>query len=120
MDLYSEIILDYYKNPRNQGKLDNPSNSAREHNPLCGDKINVDLLIKDGIISDIKFRGEGCAISLAATSMLTEQLVNKSPKKVLKLNQEYINNLLNIPISPGRAKCAMLGLICIKKALNHA
>ena len=120
MDLYSEIILDYYKNPRNKGKLHNPTTTATENNPLCGDNITVELDLKNDKILDIKFSGEGCAISQSATSMLTEQLIGKSTSEINKLNQKFILGLLNIPISPGRIKCALLGLAAIKKALNKA
>ncbi|MDA1060595.1 MAG: SUF system NifU family Fe-S cluster assembly protein [bacterium] len=118
MDLYSEIILDYYKNPRNKGTLDKATNVATEYNPLCGDRITIDLEIKEGKVNDIKFSGEGCAISQSATSMLTEQLIGKSTKEIAKLDKDYIMNLLNIPISPGRIKCALLGLATVKKALT--
>lgn len=117
MDLYSEIILDYYKNPRNKGEIADATTTATEYNPLCGDKIKIDLLIDGGAIKDAKFSGEGCAISQAATSMLTEQIVGKTQNEVAKMKTADIIAMLNIPISPGRIKCATLGLVCTKKAL---
>jgi nitrogen fixation NifU-like protein len=117
MELYSEIILDYFKNPVNKGIITKPDGTCTEHNPLCGDKIRVDLLLdKKGKVSEAKFSGEGCAISQAATSMLTEKLIGKTPAQIKKIDNEEIYKMLNIPISPGRVKCALLGLVTAKKA----
>lgn len=118
-DLYTEIILDYFKNPRNKGEITDANASATEHNPLCGDKIRVDLKIdpKTNKITEAKFSGEGCAISQAATSMLTEQLIGKTGEEVFKISNDEIFNMLGIQISPGRIKCALLGLITAKKAI---
>ncbi|MCX6735444.1 MAG: iron-sulfur cluster assembly scaffold protein [Candidatus Peregrinibacteria bacterium] len=117
MELYSEIILDYFKNPVNKGIITEPSGTCTEHNPLCGDKIRVDLVLdKKGNVSEAKFSGEGCAISQAATSMLTEKLIGKTPAQIKKIDNEEIYKMLNIPISPGRVKCALLGLVTAKKA----
>ena len=116
MELYSEIILDYFKNPVNKGTIAKPDGTSTEHNPLCGDKIRVDLLLDKGKVSEAKFSGEGCAISQAATSMLTEKLIGKTPAQIKKMDNEEIYKMLNIPISPGRVKCALLGLVTAKKA----
>ncbi len=117
MDLYSEIILDYFKNPVNKGKIVEPTGTATEDNPTCGDKIRVDLLLdKKGKVLEAKFSGEGCAISQAATSMLTEKLIGKTPAQIKKIDNEMIYKMLNIPISPARVKCALLGLVTAKKA----
>lgn len=118
-DIYSEIILDYYKYPRNKGPLPDATNSAQEDNPLCGDKISMHLKIADNKIIDIKFEGEGCAISQAATSMLTEDLKGKSLEYAQEFSNDQMIELLNIPISPGRMKCALLGLKTTKQALNN-
>lgn len=117
MDLYSEIILDYFKNPVNKGQIEHASASVTEHNPLCGDKIRIDLLLdKKGRIAEAKFSGEGCAISQAAASMLTEKLIGKTPAQIKKIDNNEVYEMLNIPISPGRVKCALLGLVTAKKA----
>lgn len=117
MDLYSEIILDYFKNPRNKGSIDNATISATEDNPLCGDRINLDLLLDSkNRIKEAKFSGEGCAISQASVSMLTERLIGKTLPEIEKIPNEEIYEMLGITISPGRAKCALLGLITAKKA----
>lgn len=117
MDLYSEIILDYFKNPVNKGTIKNASGTASEYNPLCGDKIRIDILLdKKGKAIKIKFSGEGCAISQAATSMLIEKLLGKTTTQIKKIQNEEIYKMLGIHISPGRIKCALLGLITAKKA----
>lgn len=119
MDLYTEIILDYYKYPRNKGRIADATNSAEEDNPLCGDTIHIDLKIKNNKIIDAKFNGQGCAISQAATSMLTEKLIGKTLSESKELDSKDVLEMLGIPISPGRMKCATLGLVTFKKALNQ-
>lgn len=120
MDLYSEIILDYFKNPRNKGELNNPTATATEFNPLCGDKVRIDISTDaNGKITDIKFSGEGCAISQAATSMLTEKLLGKTLNEISKITNEDIYEMLGIPISPARVKCAIIGLIAAKNAVKN-
>ncbi|MBI4232630.1 SUF system NifU family Fe-S cluster assembly protein [Candidatus Peregrinibacteria bacterium] len=118
-ELYTEIILDYFKNPRNKGEVSDATVSATEHNPLCGDKIRLDLKInpQTNKITEAKFSGEGCAISQATTSMLTEQLIGKTGEEIAKISNEEIFKMLGIQISPGRIKCALLGLITAKKAI---
>lgn len=117
MDLYSEIILDYYKHPRNKGTIKSTENKATELNPLCGDKITIYLkFAKNNKIQKATFEGEGCAISQAATSMLTEILPGKTLEQLNKMNQTDIFELLGFKISPGRIKCALLGLVTAKKA----
>lgn len=120
MDLYSEIILDYYKNPRNKGDLKEATMTVTEHNPLCGDIIILQIkLDSKNKITDIKFSGEGCAISQAATSMLTEKLLGKNIKEIKKISNEDVYEMLGIPISPGRVKCALLGLSAARNTLNY-
>lgn len=117
MDLYSETILEYFKNPPNKGPLKGATTSAEEDNPLCGDKIKVHVIIKDNRIIDATFEGEGCAISQASVSMLTESIIGKSINTVKKMPNEAIYDMLGIEISPGRVKCALLGLTTLKKCL---
>jgi len=119
MDLYSEIILDYYKNPRNKGKLENASAHAIEHNPSCGDIIEIFLNFDEqGKVNQISFDGHGCAISQAATSMLTEELLGKTKEEISGFSNEQMYEMLGVPISPGRVKCALLGLVCAKNAVS--
>jgi nitrogen fixation protein NifU and related proteins len=118
MDLYSEIILDYFKHPQNKGQIDEPTCEATEHNPTCGDKITIYLKTDDsGKITEVKYDGEGCAISQAATSMLTEKLLGRQLAEITKIDNDEIYEMLGVQISPGRVKCALLGLVCAKKAV---
>ena len=110
LDMYAEQILDYYKSPRNFGEIKNCQVHARDLNPLCGDEIEIFALLKDKKISEIKFRGSGCAISQASVSMLTENANGKSAEQVLKMGEKEILEMLGIEVSPARKKCAMLGL----------
>jgi nitrogen fixation NifU-like protein len=113
-DLYREVILDHYQNPRNYGTLENPDISAQDSNPLCGDEIQIDLKVKDGIIDQVRFSGKGCSISKAAASMLTEAIEGKSIEEVKKMNREDILEMLGIELGPVRLKCALLSLKALK------
>lgn len=113
-DLYREIILDHYQHPHNQGELDNPDITFEDSNPLCGDKIRVDLKVKDNIVQDVKFSGKGCAISQASASMLTDELIGKSLDEIKKIDKDFVFNMLGIPLSPTRVKCALLSLKVVK------
>jgi nitrogen fixation NifU-like protein len=116
--MYRENILDHYKKPRHKGLIKNPTIQHTERNPLCGDEITVMLILDTrGTITDIRFVGKGCAISIAAMSMLTEKIRGKSTHEVLTMNKDSILEMLNIPIGPARLKCALLGLTAVKKAL---
>ncbi len=117
-DIYSEIILDHYKHPHNRGKIKHATHKAQEDNPLCGDNIKIYIKLSDKkIIEDISFEGEGCAISQASASMLTEFLKGKPLEQAKAITPEQIYDLLKIEISPARAKCALLSLKTIKSAL---
>jgi nitrogen fixation NifU-like protein len=113
-DLYREQILDHYRNPRNQGTLDPNDGSFEDTNPLCGDRVRIDLRIEDDIVTDIRFSGRGCAISQAATSMLTEMVKGRPIEEVRNLSKDDLLDELGIPISPARIKCALLGLKVLK------
>lgn len=119
MDLYTDIILDYYKNPRNKEKQVDAQLHAIEHNPSCGDIIEIYLhLDENGKIDKATYEGNGCAISQAATSMLTEELVGKTAEEVSQIDNQEIYDLLGVPISPGRVKCALLSLVAARSAIN--
>jgi len=113
-DLYRQNILDHYQTPRNFGTLDHPEISAEDANPLCGDKIRIDLRVKDGVIADVKFSGKGCAISLAAASMLTEEIRGKSLEEVKRIGKDEVLEMLGIELGPVRLKCALLALKTLK------
>ncbi len=114
-DMYREVILDHYKNPRRRGTLDPADISYEDDNPLCGDRIRIDLQIDaEERIIDAAFSGQGCAISQASASMLMEEIVGKSLSDVKKLSKDYILDLLGIELGPVRLKCALLSLKVLK------
>ena len=113
-DLYRENILEHYQNPSNYGTIDEPDITYEDTNPLCGDRIRIDVRVKDGKIAEIKFSGRGCAISQAAASILTEMVDGEELETVRDLEARDILDELAIPISPARVKCALLGLKVLK------
>lgn len=113
-DLYRAEILDHYRNPRNFGSLEPSDVSSEDDNSLCGDRIRIDLRLNGDTITDIRFTGSGCAISQAATSMLTELVKGRDIDAIHALTQADIVNELGIPISPARLECALLGLHVLK------
>lgn len=118
MDMYMEEILDHYKHPHNKGTLVDTQMHLFDSNPLCGDEQEVFIKIdKKGMINELKFIGKGCAISIAATSMLTDELVGKTIEEVLRLPNEFVLDLLGVKVSAMRMKCALLGLKTIQKAI---
>ncbi|MCJ2519821.1 MAG: SUF system NifU family Fe-S cluster assembly protein [Candidatus Thermoplasmatota archaeon] len=118
-EMYQEAILDHYRNPRNFGELKDADISAQGDNPLCGDEIALYLkLNSDGEVEDVKFKGRGCAISLASASMLTVALKGKTLEEVEKIDKERILKILGILISPVRLKCAILPLEVLKVGLT--
>ncbi len=117
MDIYRQIILDHYKHPRNFGHLDNPDAKTEEGNVTCGDRIVMEISATGGVVSDIRFSGEGCAISLAAASMLTEKVKGMKIADVMKLTGKDIVNLLGTTLTPSRTKCAILPLEVLQKAV---
>ncbi len=115
--MYREHILDLYRNPSNFGKLENPTNYYKEFNPLCGDEVEIQLIIKNNVIENVKFIGKGCAISIASASLVTDKIKGKSIDDINKFSKDDVLKMLNIPISPGRIKCATLSLEALRKAI---
>ncbi len=113
-ELYQEVILDYYRNPRNKGILPHPDIISHDVNTSCGDEIIMHVLVKDGRIGNLRFSGRGCAISQAAASMLTEYSLGRSLDEVARFNKQDVLGLINIPVSCMRLKCALLGLKVLK------
>lgn len=113
--MYRQQILDHYKKPRNFGKITTKAASSHAENPSCGDSIEMDVVIIDGKINDIRFTGEGCAIAVASTSLLTEHVKGKRVTEIANLEFEDIQKLLGVDIHPARRKCATLGLNVLKK-----
>ena len=116
--IYTEIILDYYRHPRNKGELENPQISAKDSNPLCGDVIEIQMVL-DGndTVKDVRYNGQGCAISQASASMLTELVKGKSLDEVRKISKEDILSLIGGQLSAVRLKCALLSLKVMKTGL---
>jgi nitrogen fixation NifU-like protein len=116
-DLYREQILEHYKRPHNFGRLDDPDLEFEDTNPFCGDEQHVTIRLDDeGRVAEVAFEGKGCAISTAATSMLTDELAGMTSEELLRLPKEFVLDLLGIEISATRMKCALLGLKVIKSA----
>ena len=115
-DLYRDYILDHYKQPRNFGELDDADLDAHDHNPLCGDELGVQIRVEDGKIADLRFHGQGCAISQAAASIASEEYLGMPVEDVGRLDADWVLDLLGIPISATRRKCALLNLKVMRGA----
>lgn len=116
-DIYRELILDYYRNPRNFGRLDPHDIEARDSNPLCGDQIEIQVRVSPDrrTIEEIRFSGKGCAISQASASMLTELAKGKPLEWVKQLSKEDIMKMLGTSdLGPARIKCALLSMKVLK------
>lgn len=114
-DIYREIILDHYRNPRNKGKLPDADISTHDSNPLCGDEIDIHMKIFGDKITDVKFEGRGCAISQASASMLTEMVINKPLTNVKDIAKtDILENIGLTNLGPARIKCALLALKVMK------
>jgi len=121
-DLYREVILDHYKNPRGHGVIDDADAHAEGLNPLCGDEVSIYVQFgEDGeTIDEVKFSGRGCAISQASTSMLMEMVKGRTASEIAELPKEELLEEVGIPLTPVRLKCALLGLGVLKVALHRA
>ncbi len=119
-DMYQEIILDHYRSPRNFGPLPDADRAGAESNPLCGDHITLRLKLDPAHskIETVRFEGDGCAISLASASMLTERLKGLSIDAAGQLTQADVLAALQIPLSPVRTKCALTGFVALGRALH--
>ncbi|MGI8709995.1 MAG: Fe-S cluster assembly sulfur transfer protein SufU [Acidimicrobiales bacterium] len=109
-ELYRDYILDHYKSPRNFGELEPHDLEWHDHNPLCGDELGVHIKVEDGRVADLRFHGQGCAISQAAASIASEELIGMAVEAIPRLTADWLVELLGIGISPTRRKCALLNL----------
>ena len=114
--LYRDYILDHYKHPRNFGTLEPHDLEWHDHNPLCGDELGVHVVVEDGRVSDLRFHGQGCAISQAAASIISDELMGKQVDELPELSAAWVIDLLGIDISPTRRKCALLSLKVMRGA----
>jgi nitrogen fixation protein NifU and related proteins len=121
-DMYREVILDHYKNPRGHGVIDDADASAEGMNPLCGDEVAIYVEFGDDgeTIDQVKFSGRGCAISQASTSMLMEMVQGRTATEVGELTKDELLEEIGIPLTPIRLKCALLGLGVLKVALHRS
>jgi nitrogen fixation protein NifU and related proteins len=116
-ELYRDQILEHYKRPHNFGRLERYDLDYEDTNPFCGDEQHVYIRLGgDDRVAEVSFEGQGCAISTAATSLLTDELIGKTREELLRLPREFVLELLGIEISATRMKCAMLGLKVVKSA----
>lgn len=121
-DMYQERILQHYRNPKNFGPMDRPDYSGEESNPLCGDHIRIDLRLdpSKANVAEVRFSGDGCAISMASASMLTQKLAGQPLAAVEKVTRDDVLQLLAIPLSPVRVKCALTSFTALGRALQGA
>ncbi len=117
-DLFQEILLDHYKNPRNCGTFEKPDFSSGEANPSCGDSIEIQGQIKDNILTDIRFIGEGCLLNQATASMLSEKVKGEAIDTILKLDTAFIENLVGSKLGPNRLRCALLPLQALQNGIK--
>jgi nitrogen fixation protein NifU and related proteins len=119
-DMYQEVILQHYRTPKNFGPLEGADRVGEESNPLCGDHITLRLhLAPDSQkIDQVRFQGDGCAISVASTSMLTEKVAGLSLEEAGHLTRDDVLQMLGIPLSPVRVKCALTGFVALGRALH--
>jgi nitrogen fixation NifU-like protein len=114
--LYRDYILEHYKNPRNFGELEPHDVECFDRNPLCGDEIGVHIRLEADRIADLRFHGQGCAISQAAASISSEELIGMPLEEIEHLGADWIIDQLGIDISPTRRKCALLSLKVMRGA----
>jgi len=114
--LYRDYILEHYKNPRNYGTLEPHDLEFHDHNPLCGDELGMHIRVEDGKIADLRFHGQGCAISQASASITSEELIGMDVGEAAELPADWAIDHLGIDISPTRRKCALLALKVLRGA----
>lgn len=118
-DMQAEIVLEHYRDPHNYGKIENASVSLTESNPVCGDTVNISLLIEDGVVKEVKFVGKGCSISQASASMLTDRVVGKTLEELKGMEEDNIIDMIGLKLGPSREKCALLSFNTLQKCISH-
>lgn len=117
--LYQQELFDHYRYPRNYGILDKPDIASQLFNPSCGDAVSITACITNNIITAIKFQGQGCVISQASTSLLTEKILNQPVLRLQEITKDDMLALVGIPLGPTRLRCALLGLEALNQAVNE-
>ena len=115
-ELYKQRIIDRYQQPQFQGKLERPTMDVSESNPLCGDWLRFQLHVAGNRVDEIRWQGEGCAISLASADLLSERIKGLSLDDINQITEDDVIQMLGIELKPSRMKCTILSLHCIKKA----
>jgi len=116
--LYSDILLDHFRHPRNYGSLGAPDISNEQFNPLCGDRIRLELKFEQSRVNEARFKGDGCAISTAAASLLTELILGKDVEELTNLPDAQLISALESNIQPARLQCALLPLLALREGLR--
>ncbi len=116
-DLYREYILEHYRSPHNKGDLDHPDRFAAYANPLCGDRLQMSVRLEGDRVADVRFNGTGCAISQSSASMLTDMMQGKTVDELRHITKQDIFDMLGLPISPARVKCALLAWEVLHKGI---
>lgn len=118
MNIYRQIILEQYKDPLHWGELSGDALRSKQENPSCGDSIEMSITVREGILKDAKFTGDGCAISIAATALLLDQAIGEEIREIQAFSKKDIEILLGGPLAPARIKCGTLGLELLQNLLN--
>lgn len=119
MNLYQDVLIDHYRNPRNKGVITHPSFQSGEDNPSCGDSVNMYGRVEKGVLIEISFQGTGCVISQAAASMLTQKVVGMHLHEIMKLDADFMRHLVGIQLGPTRVRCALLALEALQKGVQE-
>ncbi len=117
--LYSDILLDHFRRPRNYGSLDAPDISNEQFNPVCGDRIRLELKLEQSIVNEARFKGDGCAISTAAASLLTELVLGQDLEELSRISDARLISALESDIQPARVQCALLPLQALREGLKN-
>ena len=117
-DLYRQYILDHFREPRNHGRLEHADIHAADTNPLCGDRVEIDLKLQDERVAEVRFEGRGCAISQASASMLTERIEGASLEELRALTPQDVFDMLGVEIGPARQRCALLALRVLHQGIG--
>ena len=117
-DMYRQYILEHFREPRNYGHLEHPDITARDTNPLCGDRIEIELAVQDDRVTAVRFSGRGCAISQAAASMLTERIEGATLDELRALRPDDVLEMIGVEIGPARQRCALLSLRVLHQGIG--
>jgi nitrogen fixation NifU-like protein len=119
VNLYQDVLIDHYRNPRNRGVLDHPDFKSGEENPSCGDSVSMYGRVMDDILTAMSFQGKGCVISQAAASMLTQIVLGKNLQEIMQIDAAYMRKLVGIDLGPTRVRCALLALEALQKGIQE-